>query len=209
MRIAAIALTLFFTVYSAYGIPGNELHLFSGFPPPKFYSIWNKEIIKAPQAVATTNVHGKKLSDVTPIRNNYDEAIALARTEGKPIMIDFTGWACVNCRKMEENVWTDSVISSKLTDDYIVLSLYVDDKMELPVTEQYVSTFDGKKIKTLGNKFSEMQAKYFGANTQPYYVLITPDERLLTSPQGYTPNSKDYAAFLDCGLNTYKQLSSN
>jgi thiol:disulfide interchange protein DsbD len=210
VRISAALLALLFTVYSAYGIPGNTLRLFSGFPPPKFYSLLNKESGE-PGKTATLNkdAHGKTISDVTPIRNKYDEAIALARKEGKPIMIDFTGWACVNCRKMEENVWTDSVINAKLSDDYVVLSLYVDDKQELPAGQQYISKFDGKKIKTVGNKYSEMEAEYFGANTQPYYVLITPDERLLTSPQGYTPNSKDYAAFLDCGLNTYRQLSSN
>ncbi len=209
VRIGAAVLALAFTVYTAYGIPGNTLRLFSGFPPPKFYSFLNRPEAKLAELAAAKDARERGLQDIMPIQNNYDSAVALARKVGKPIMIDFTGWACVNCRKMEENVWTDSVISAKLSQDYIVLSLYVDDKMELPEKDQYISKFDGKKIKTLGNKFSEMQAQYFGANTQPYYVLITPDERLLTNPQGYTPNSKDYAAFLDCGLNTYKQLSIN
>jgi len=192
-RIVAVALALFFTVYSAYGIPGNELHLFSGFPPPKFYSIFKA-----------------KNEGVKPIQNDYEKAIAQARKEGKPIMIDFTGWACVNCRKMEENVWTDPEVTERLTDKFVVLSLYVDDKKELPENEQYMSEFfKGKKIKTLGNKFSEMEAKYFDRNTQPYYVLISPDEKLLTNPKDYTPNPKDYIQFLDCGLNSFKQLSKN
>jgi thiol:disulfide interchange protein DsbD len=190
LRITAVVLALAFAVYSAYGIPGNELHLFSGFPPPKSYSIF------------------KTKSAVTPIQNDYEKALALAKKEGKPLMIDFTGWACVNCRKMEENVWTDPEVTERLTDKYVVLSLYVDDKKELPEGEQYISDLSShKKIKTIGNKFSEMEAKYFVANTQPFYVLISPDEHLLNNPTGYTPNPKDYVAFLDCGLSSFKQLS--
>ena len=128
--------------------------------------------------------------------------------EHKPLMIDFTGWACVNCRKMEENVWPDLEVKKRLSEKYVIVSLYVDDKMVLPENEQRTSDFfKGKRIKTLGNKFSEMQAKYFGANTQPYYVLVSPDEKLLTNPTGYTPDYKDYVRFLDCGLNAYHQLS--
>jgi len=190
VRVVFIVLALLFTVYSGYGIPGNELHLFSGFPPPKSYSIY------------------KTKSAITPIQNDYEKALALAKKEGKPIMIDFTGWACVNCRKMEENVWTDPEVQDRLTEKYVVLSLYVDDKKALPEEQQYMSDFfKGKKIKTVGNKFSEMEAKYFVANTQPFYVLISPDEKLLNHPTGYTPNPKDYVQFLDCGLNSFKQLS--
>ena len=192
VRVGFIALALAFTVYSAFGIPGNELHLFSGFPPPKSYSIF------------------KTHSAITPIQNDYEKALALAKKEGKPLMIDFTGWACVNCRKMEENVWTDPQVLDRLTDKYVVLSLYVDDKKELPENEQYLSSFfKGKKIKTIGNKFSEMEAKYFDKNSQPFYVLISPDERLLNHPTGYTPNAKEYVEFLDCGLSSFKQLSKN
>jgi len=192
LRIAAVVVAVAFTVYSVYGIPGNELHLFSGFPPPKSYSIF------------------KTKSAVTPIQNDYEKALALAKKEGKPLMIDFTGWACVNCRKMEENVWTDPEVTERLTEKYVVLSLYVDDKKELPESEQYVSDLSShKRIKTIGNKFSEMEAKYFVANTQPFYVLISPDEHLLNNPTGYTPNPKDYVAFLDCGLSSFKQLSQN
>ena len=192
VRVAFIAVALFFTVYSVYGIPGNELHLFSGFPPPKSYSLY------------------KTKSAITPIQNDYEKALAIAKKEGKPIMIDFTGWACVNCRKMEENVWTDPEVTERLTEKFVVLSLYVDDKKELPENEQYVSDLSShKKIKTIGNKFSEMEAKYFVANTQPFYVLISPDEHLLNNPTGYTPKAKDYVEFLDCGLNSFKQLSQN
>ena len=189
VRIGAAALALFFTVYTAYGIPGNSLNLFSGFPPPKFYSYFVK---KAP---------------IEPIRNDYKAALEKAKAEHKPLMIDFTGWACVNCRKMEENVWTDIEVQKRLADKYVIVSLYVDDKQELPASEQYKSEFSGKKIKTLGNKFSDMEARYFDRNTQPYYVLISPDEKLLTHPSDYTPKAATYVEFLDCGLNAFKQVS--
>jgi len=191
VRISAAVLALLFAVYTAYGIPGNDLNFFSGFPPPKFYSL--KETKSA----------------IEPIKNDYAAALAKAKAENKPLMIDFTGWACVNCRKMEENVWPDMEVLQRLSEKYVIVSLYVDDKKELPESEQFVSEiFQGKKIKTLGNKFSEMQAKYFGANTQPYYVLVSPNEQLLTNPRGYTPDAKEYVSFLDCGLNAYKELNT-
>jgi thioredoxin-related protein len=134
----------------------------------------------------------------------------MAKAEHKPLMIDFTGWACVNCRKMEENVWTDVEVMKRLREKYVIVSLYVDDKRELPEGEQRMSEFfQGKKIKTVGNDYSEMQAKYFGANTQPYYALVTPDEQLLTKPRGYTPDAREYLAFLDCGLSAYTRLADN
>lgn len=191
VRMSAAALAFLFVAYTAYGIPGNDLNLFSGFPPPKFYSFLKTE------------------SAIEPIKNDYAAALAKAKAEGKPLMIDFTGWACVNCRKMEENVWPNTEVIKRLSEKYVIVSLYVDDKMELPTEEQRMSEFfQGKKIKTLGNKYSEMQAKYFGANTQPYYVLVSPDEKLLTKPMGYTPDVKEYVSFLDCGLNAYKELEN-
>lgn len=205
VRISMSVLAFLITAYSVYGIAGNDLHIFSGFPPPKFYSIFNHKA--EPIERSSEKLMTGAAKELEPIRNDYDKALSLAKKEGKPLLIDFTGWACVNCRKMEENVWTDSIVKKKLTEEFVVLSLYVDDKMELPVAEQRISDFfKGKKIKTLGNKYSEMQAKYFGANTQPYYVLVSPEERLLTKPSPYNPDPKEYASFLDCGLNAYKEL---
>ena len=192
VRISAAMLALLFTIYTAYGIPGNDLNLFSGFPPPKFYSLAKHE------------------SAFEPIQNDYASALAKAKAENKPLMIDFTGWACVNCRKMEENVWTNAEVMKRLSEKYVIVSLYVDDKRELPKNEQRMSDFfQGKKIRTVGNNFSEMQAKYFGANTQPYYALVSPDEKLLTKPRGYTPDVKEYLAFLDCGLGAYNRVAYN
>lgn len=189
IRLAVITVALAFSVYCIYGIPGNNLTLLSGFPPPMSYSIVEKKL------------------EIEPIHNDYEAALAKARAENKPLMIDYTGWACVNCRKMEENVWPDDEIKRKLANDFIVVSLYVDDKKELPANEQYVSDFSGKKIKTLGNKLSDMQAKYFDSNTQPFYVLVSPDEKLLNKPTGYTPNVDEYKKFLDCGLDAFRQVA--
>jgi thiol:disulfide interchange protein len=190
-RMIAAAVALAFTAYSAFGIPGNTLTLFSGFPPPKFYSFFNKE------------------SSVETIHNNYDAALALAKKEGKPVMIDFTGYSCVNCRKMEENVWPDLEVKKRLMENYIVVSLYCDERTPLPEEQQYMSDKLFKKIKTQGDMYNDMQATYFGANAQPYYVLVSPDEKLLTQPAAYTPDIKDYVKFLDCGLNAFKQYKKN
>lgn len=190
LRIASAVAALLFTAYSAYGIPGNDLQLFSGFPPPKFYSLQETKM------------------DIETVHNDYEAALAKAKAENKAVMIDFTGWACVNCRKMEENVWTDLEVMQRLNEKYVVVSLYVDDKKELPESEQVMSDFfKGKKIKTLGNKYSEMQAKHFGSNSQPFYALISPDEKLLNEPRGYTPDKKEYLAFLDCGWEAFAGLS--
>lgn len=191
VRMSAAVIALLFTVYSAYGIPGNDLNLFSGFPPPMFYSIKSTKL------------------KVKTIHNDYEAALRQAKAENKPIMIDFTGWACVNCRKMEENVWPDLEVMKRLNENYVVVSLYVDDKEELPVEEQRLSEVTkGKKIRTVGNKFAEMQAKHFGTNAQPYYVLVSADEKLLTKPVPYTPDTKDYLAFLDCGLAAHEALQA-
>ncbi|MCS6818880.1 MAG: thioredoxin family protein, partial [Chitinophagales bacterium] len=160
-RIALAFITLLFVGYTASGLFGNDLKLYSGFPPPRFYSVFDQNV----------NIH--PLTD-------YEQALARARAENKPVMIDFTGWACVNCRKMEENVWTDPEVYLRLKEKYVLVSLYVDDRRPLPPDQQYVSPFTGKKIKTIGNKWSDMQAQYFNSNTQPFYVLISPDEKLLT-----------------------------
>jgi len=188
-RLVLAGMSAVFVLYTASGLFGNELTFFSGFPPPKFYSLFDQE----------TKFHPT---------SDYDEALKQAKAEGKPLMVDCTGWACVNCRKMEENVWTDPEVYMRLKEKYVLVSLYVDDRKPLPDSEQYVSSFSGKKIKTVGNKWSDMQATYFNSNTQPYYVLISPDEKLLTPPLGYTPEKNDYIKFLDCGLDAMKGLSA-
>lgn len=186
VRIGAAVLALLFTLYSAWGVFGNDLKLFSGFPPPKFYSLTKQE--------------SECPNQLNCFHNDYEGGVAYAKKMNKPILIDFTGWACVNCRRMEEKVWTDPTVYNIINDEYVLISLYVDDKTELPKSEQYVSSFSGKKIKTIGNKFSDFEATAFNNNTQPLYVLLSSDEKLLTAPKGYTPDVAEYTNYLNCGV---------
>lgn len=180
-----------FTLYISPGLSNTSyanISLVSGFPPPVCYSVY------------TTPVNCDE-----PLKD-YAEAVALAKKQNKPILVDFTGWACVNCRKMEENVWTKKEVQ-ELMEKYILVSLYVDDKQLLPVEQQLVYiTKSGAKtsIKTIGNKWSQFQAENFNVSSQPWYVVVSPDEQLLTSPIGYTPSSSEYAAWLSCGLKAFE-----
>ena len=125
-------------------------------------------------------------------------------------MIDFTGYACVNCRKMEEHVWPKSKVYNYLADDYVLISLYVDDKKDLPEAKRvYLEQKNGgtRKMKDYGDQWANFQ-EYFGANSQPWYVLMSPEGKLLNAPVGYTPNEEEYAAFLQCGLDAYRGMLS-
>jgi thiol:disulfide interchange protein DsbD len=167
--------------------------LISGFPPPLSYSIYSNKV-KGVEA---------------NVINDYDKALQLAKEQHKPILIDFTGWACVNCRKMEENVWVTDKVKELIEKDYILVSLYVDDRKLLPEDHQFLyTTTNGtkKEIRTIGDKYATMQTENFVNNSQPYYVLISPDEHLLTSPVGYTPDAKKYAEWLETGLKAYHEL---
>ncbi|WP_295121904.1 thioredoxin family protein [uncultured Chitinophaga sp.] len=196
-RITFSVLLAAFTAY--YLIPGmttmpyTNRGLISGFPPPQHYSIYGEH--------ANTGVKPN-------VMNNYEEAIALAKKEGKPVLLDFTGWACVNCRKMEENVWPEADIRKTIEEDFILVSLYVDDKKLLPDNEQFIYKAEDsttKSIKTIGNKYATMQSVNFNSQAQPLYVVISPDEKLMTLPVGYTPDSKEYLKWLKAGLDAYKK----
>ncbi|MCZ2278449.1 MAG: thioredoxin family protein [Bacteroidia bacterium] len=186
-------LTLVFTVYLIPGLWGAPLKLISGFPPPEFYKEWNTGLTNANCPHNLNCFH------------DYDEGMRYAKIQGKPVLIDFTGWSCVNCRKMEDNVWSDNQILKKLREDYVLISLHVDDREPLPTDEQYVSKITGKKIKTLGNKWSEMQASLYKTNSQPYYVPLDNNGKLLARPRGYTPEINIYNQFLEEGLCRYKK----
>src|SRR5699024_10847272 len=136
---------------------------------------------------------------------DYEEGVAYARKVDKPVMLDFTGMACVNCRKMEERVWSEPEILSILKNDVVLISLYVDIKKELPEAEQYTSETTGKRIRTVGNKWSDFQISRYGVNAQPYYIIISPEtEENLNEPVGYTPDAQEYKAWLLKGINAYE-----
>lgn len=179
---------LAFTLFILPGVTNTRyanIGLVSGFPPPHCYSVYSHPV-----------------NCEEPLKD-YAEALKLAKETNKPVMIDFTGWACVNCRKMEENVWPDPEVK-ELMEKYVLVSLYVDDKKQLPAAEQFVYTAKDsseRKIRTVGDKWSTFQTENFTASSQPWYVLISNNEILLTPPVGYTPDKKEFSDWLRCGLN--------
>jgi cytochrome c biogenesis protein CcdA/thioredoxin-related protein len=196
VRLAFLFIFLATTVYLLPGLTNTKnanLKLISGFPPPLCYSIYDDP------------VNCKK--GFRPL-DDYETALAKARQENKPILIDFTGWACVNCRKMEESVWTDPAVDSFMHKEFIVVSLYVDEKRNLPVVDQIVfKTGAGKEksIVTVGDKWATFQAENFNATSQPQYAIISPDEVALTKRKFYTPAPAEFANWLQCGLDTFKK----
>lgn len=141
---------------------------------------------------------------------DLEEGLAYAKEVNKPIMIDFTGHACQNCRKMEEDVRPEPGVYNHLKNDYVLISLYVDEKIELPADEQVVvqkATGGTRKLRNYGHKWAHFQTEFFKTNSQPYYVLLSPEGQLLNAPVGYMPDDKAYEAFLRCGLETYTRIS--
>lgn len=198
VRIFFIAL---FSVITIYLIPGltntkwADLKLISGFPPPFNYSVYKPSI--------------NYQNGVKPLENDYEKALQLAKEQNKPVLIDFTGWACVNCRRMEENVWVNDEVKNLMKNDFIVVSLYVDERRKLPAAERMeYTTFDSsarKSIVTVGDKWATFQAENFYAVSQPQYAIISLDEIALTKTKAYTPSAKQFADWLKCGLESYKK----
>jgi thiol:disulfide interchange protein len=200
IRIIFGCIFLAFTLYLVPGVTNTiyaNLSLVSGLPPPLNYSIYGHDSTKAKGVEAD-------------VMNDYLAALQLAREEGKPLLIDFTGWACVNCRKMEENVWTRKQVRELIEENFILVSLYVDDRKNLPKSEQFIHTAaDGsrKTIQTIGDLYSTMQSENFKNASQPLYVILNGDEKLMNLPVGYTPNELEYANWLSSGIDAFKKTS--
>ena len=189
-------ISLVFTVYLIPGLTNTSyanLKLLSGFPPPLFYSVYPKD---------TNGPLGLKAY------KDFEKGVQAAKKQGKPILLDFTGWACVNCRKMEEQVWSVPEVYESIKDDYILISLYVDDRQNLPENEQFNFKRENgsvKKIRTIGDKWATFQTLNFKNNSQPFYVLLNSDLELLNSPVAYEPNAKAYFNWLQKGLQNFKK----
>lgn len=194
-RITTGILVIAFIIYLIPGLTNTKyanLKLLSGFPPPMFYSLYDK----ASECPLDLNCS-----------KDLEEGIALAKAENKPILLDFTGWACVNCRKMEEQVWSTSEVYDMLQDNYVIISLYVDDKKELPKDDQfqYLRTNGTvKDIKTVGDKWGTLQTINFKNNSQPYYILLDHNMELLNVTNAYEPNAEAYLSWLKTGLENFK-----
>jgi thiol:disulfide interchange protein len=212
-RLFLSILVLSFTLYLVPGLWGAPLRAVSAFLPPQEtqdFDLYTPTLLAPASSVApTTEVAPHKYAHLfhAPLRLpaffDYDEGMAYAKKVGKPVLIDFTGHGCVNCRKMEANVWPDKQVLPLLRDKYVLIQLYVDDKTELPAAEQTVSTYSGKKIKTIGNKYSDFQASRFNINSQPYYVLLGREGNVLVPPQGANYEAENFVSFLESGLKAY------
>ncbi|MEP1778989.1 cytochrome c biogenesis protein CcdA [Reichenbachiella sp.] len=203
-RLGLGTVAIVFTIYLALGLIKNKethtftaLKLLSGLAPPVGYS-W---------------IYPNDCPNDINCFKDLESGLAYAREKNKPVLLDFTGYACVNCRKMEEHVWSDKKVFDLINDDYVLISLYVDDKKELPESEQLeVDRIRGgkRKLKSYGHKWAHFQTKFFNTNSQPYYALLTSDgKQLLSQPVGYTPDVGVYEEFLKCGLESFKNQQTN
>lgn len=203
-----------FVIYLIPGMWGAPLKSVSAFLPPSATQDFDLSTGIADQQVHRTDQRKKKYAEIFHDRGtpkgfdpyyDYDQALQASKEDGKPVLIDFTGWNCVNCRKMEANVWTDPRVASLLNNEFIMAELFVDDKTELAEEEQYVSSYSNKKITTIGKKWSDFQAATFNSNSQPLYVIINSEGKVLVPPQGANYDPENYVAFLQSGIDAFKR----
>lgn len=187
-RFIMALISLAFAVYMVPGLWGAPLKAVSAFAPPmttQDFNLYNNE------------VHAKF--------DDYDAGMEYAKRNGKPVMLDFTGYGCVNCRKMEAAVWTDPKVSKLMTDDYVLITLYVDNKEPLPEHIKVMENGKERTLRTVGDKWSYLQRSKFGANAQPFYVLIDNEGKPLNKSYSYDEDIDKYVDFLQTGLDNYKK----
>lgn len=205
-----LALTTFmFVVYMIPGLWGAPLKYLSGYLPP----LTTQQFTIGDGSAATTTPisdepvkYGEilKIPHGIPGYFDYQQALAAAKKANKPLLIDFTGHGCVNCRKMEENVWVDPQVLKRLREDFVMVALYIDERLELPESEWYTSEYDGKVKKTLGKQNADFQITRFKNNAQPYYVILDHEENLLVQPRSYNTKISAFIEFLDGAEKEFK-----
>ena len=205
-----LALTTFmFVVYMIPGLWGAPLKYLSGYLPPLTTQQFT---IGDGSAASTTPISEEpvKYGEILKIPHgipgyfDYQQALAAAKKANKPLLIDFTGHGCVNCRKMEENVWVDPQVLKRLREDFVMVALYIDERLELPESEWYTSEYDGKVKKTLGKQNADFQITRFKNNAQPYYVILDHEENLLVQPRSYNTKISAFIEFLDGAEKEFK-----
>ena len=208
-RLSIGLVVLSFTVYMIPGLWGAPLRLINAFPPPMEYSEsplgFGANSISNATPVSSLPEGAKLGPHQIVVFDDYDKGLAYAKTENKPIMLDFTGHACVNCRKMENNVWSDERILTILKNQVVLISLYVDDKRELPTTEQFVSKTTGSRIETIGDKWTDLMISKYKTNTQPLYVLTDLEGKNLNTQQPTISfvGIEEYESWLKQGISKF------
>lgn len=198
--------TLSFTVYMIPGLWGAPVKLISGFPPPKNYSEAPFGFSQCSGAISEKGElpeHAHYGPQNIVAFDDYYAAMKYAKTVNKPLLLDFTGYGCVNCRKMEDNVWNDSNVKAVLNNDVVLVSLYIDAKKMLPESEQYVSEVTKKKIRTIGNKWSDFQIRKFNRNAQPFYVFIDHKGNTINTPRAFDTDIPSYLKWLHNGVEKF------
>jgi thiol:disulfide interchange protein len=208
-----------FVIYMVPGLWGAPLKSISAFLPPLSTQDFDLSagVGASPAAVNTTSIKTKKYEDLfkrlPKVKGidewyDYDQAIQVAKQLHKPILIDFTGWNCVNCRKMESNVFPNPEVLKRLQNEFVMLQLVIDDKTELPAAEQFKSAVTGKSITTIGGKWLDLEIGKYQSNAQPFYVIINEDGQTLVPPQGAIFNINDFIKYLDSGISAYKSAQT-
>lgn len=199
--VTALYLALGFRVdptTNTYNTPG----LTSGIAPPATYNFFLDEPAISPELRAKYPSISKCANNITCFKD-YFEGLAFAKESNRPVLLDYTGYGCVNCRKTEEHIWVDDNVRELLNDEFVLISLYVDDREKLD--EELVSKSRQVRIRNVGNKWSDFQIVNFEQNSQPLYVLMTPDEQVMASPRGYREGIKQYVDYLECGLDVFEK----
>ncbi|MBO0937364.1 thioredoxin family protein [Fibrella sp. HMF5335] len=210
-RLLLAIVTFTFVVYMVPGMWGAPLNALAGYLPPETSQDFNLNGGggQPPATNSSGQVSGKKHADLFKLPRglqgffDYKEALAYSKTVGKPVFIDFTGHGCVNCREMEQRVWSDPKVMSRLQNDYVLVALYVDDKTELPEAEWYTSGYDQKVKKTIGAQNADLQITKYGNNAQPHYCLVDETGKLLVTPTNYNLDVDKFAAFMDAGKTAF------
>ncbi|SNS48401.1 thiol:disulfide interchange protein DsbD [Ekhidna lutea] len=206
-RLILAICTFAFTISLIPGLWGAPLKSLSGFLPPM--ATHNFNLLEAEAGGNTCEE--PKYADLLHWPHglqgyfDYEQAVACAKEQGKPIFIDFTGHGCVNCREMEQRVWSDPAVLKRLSENFVLVALYVDDRTKLPESEWYQSSYDGKTKKTIGQQNADFQINRFNNNAQPFYVILNEDEELLVKPKAYNLDVSAFVDFLDKALENHRK----
>ena len=212
-RLITAIITMTFVVYLVPGMWGAPLKALAGYLPPISSQDFNMSALGPGTATLdnSTICENPKYADMLHYPHglqgyfDFDQAIACAKDQDKPLFIDFTGHGCVNCREMEARVWSDPAVLQRLADNFVMVALYVDDRSKLPEADWYTSSYDNKVKKTIGKQNADFQITRYNTNAQPYYVILDKDENVIIQPRAYDLSIEGFVQFLDEAKRRYDE----